>query len=34
MAQNKPSKMADYAKVTIDHHLQEILPCSFISKVK
>jgi ATPase len=31
---NKPSKMAEYAKVAIDHQLQEIMPCSFISKVK
>ncbi len=30
----KPSKMAEYAKVAIDQQLQEIMPCSFISKVK
>lgn len=31
---DKPSKMAEYAKVAIDQQLQEIMPCSFISKIK
>ena len=30
----KSSKMTEYAKLAIDQQLQEIMPCSFISKVK
>ncbi|MCK9467270.1 MAG: Flp pilus assembly complex ATPase component TadA [Candidatus Absconditabacterales bacterium] len=33
-AQEKPSKMNEYAKIAIDKQLQELMPCSFISKVK
>ncbi len=31
---SKGSKMSDYAKLAIDRHLEEILPCGFISKIK
>ena len=31
---SKWSRMSDYAKLAIDKHLAEILPCGFISKVK
>ncbi|HKL44326.1 MAG TPA: ATPase, T2SS/T4P/T4SS family, partial [Candidatus Absconditabacterales bacterium] len=30
----KPSKLAEYAKLVVDQHLNEILPCSFISKIR
>jgi len=29
----KSSRLWDYAKLVIDQHLQEILPCSFVSKI-
>ena len=29
----KNSRLWDYAKLVIDQHLQEILPCSFVSKI-
>ncbi|HRX63645.1 MAG TPA: ATPase, T2SS/T4P/T4SS family [Candidatus Absconditabacterales bacterium] len=29
----KSSRLGDYAKLVIDQHLQEILPCSFVSKI-
>lgn len=31
---SKWSKLSDYAKLSIDKHLEELLPCGFISKVK
>lgn len=32
--QKKSSKLADYAKQTVDQHLHNILSCGFISKIK
>lgn len=32
--QKKPSKLADYAKQTVDQHLKNILSCGFISKIR
>lgn len=32
--QKKSSKLADYAKLVVDQHLQELLSCRFISKIR
>lgn len=34
LTKEKTSKIWEYAKIAIDQQLQEIMPCSFISKVK
>jgi ATPase len=34
MTKKKPSKLAEYAKLVVDQHLNEILSCGFISKIR